>query len=112
MTTEEGINRKVRSLKPLLEKAKSKGVKIKIAVPHSDKNKEAIDKLDGIAEVKNIRDMDARFAVIDSKHVLFMLLDDKEVHPTYDLGMWIQSPYFAGAMQEMFDLAWKNKNGK
>src|SRR3990172_10290526 len=112
MTTEEGINRKVRSIKPLLEKAKSKGVKIKIAVPMTDKNQEATDKLDGIAEVKHLRDINGRFAIIDNKHVLFMMLDDKDVHPTYDLGMWIQSPYYATAMQDMFDTVWKNKNGK
>jgi hypothetical protein len=42
-----------------------------------------------------------------------MLMDDKDVHPTYDLGMWVQSPYFATAMQEMFDTSWKTKaNGK
>jgi len=111
-TTEDGILRKVRALKPLLEKAKSKGVKVKIAVPISEKNQEAVDKLDGIAEVKNIKDMNARFAIIDAKHVLFMLMDDKDVHPTYDLGMWVQSPYFASAMQDLFDTAWKNKNGK
>ncbi|MEM2874002.1 MAG: helix-turn-helix domain-containing protein [Candidatus Nanoarchaeia archaeon] len=113
MTTEDGIIRKVRALKPLLEKAKSKGIKIKVAAPVTDKTKEAIDKLNGIAEVKSIKDIDARFAIIDGKHVLFMLLDDKDVHPTYDLGMWVQSPYYATAMQELFDNAWKNKtNGK
>jgi sugar-specific transcriptional regulator TrmB len=112
ITTEEGIIRKVRAIKPLLEKAKSKGVKIRIAVPHSDKNKEALEKLDGIAELKNIKDIDGRFAIVDGKHVLFMLLDDKDVHPTYDLGMWVQTPYYASAMQNLFDLAWKNKNGK
>jgi len=113
MTTEEGIIRKVRALKPLLEKAKGKGVKIKVAAPITDKTKEAVDKLDGIAEVKSIKDMDARFAIIDGKHVLFMLLDDKDVHPTYDLGMWVHSPFYATAMQEMFDTAWKTRtNGK
>lgn len=113
VTTEDGIVRKVRSLKPLLEKAKGKGVKIKIIAPQTDKTKEAVDKLSGIAEVKSCKDIDARFAIIDGKHVLFMLLDDKEVHPTYDLGMWVQSPYYAAAMQEMFDTTWKTKaNGK
>ena len=111
MTTEDGIVRKVRSIKPLLEKAKAKGIKIKVAVPINDKTKEAIDKLSGIAEIKNIKDVDGRFTIVDGKHVLFMLMDDKDVHPTYDLGMWIQSPYYAQAMQDLFDIAWK-KNGK
>lgn len=112
-TTEDGIVRKVRSLKPLLERAKNKGVKVKIVAPYSDKTKEALDKLDGIAEIRSIKDMNGRFAIIDGKHVLFMLMDDKEVHPTYDSGMWVQSPFYAQAMNEMFDNIWKNKgNGK
>lgn len=106
-TTEEGIIRKVRSLKPILEKAKNRGVKIRIAAPINEKTKEAVDKLDGVAEVKDIKDIDARFCIVDGKQVLFMLMDDKEVHPTYDLGMWVTTPYYASAMQNMFDLAWK-----
>ncbi len=106
-TTEEGIARKVRSLKPILEKAKNRGVKIRIAAPVNEKTKEAIDKLDGVAEVKEVKDIDARFCIIDGKQILFMLMDDKDVHPTYDLGMWVTTPYYAGAMQNMFDLAWK-----
>jgi len=106
-TSEEGIIRKVRSLKPILEKAKNRGVKIRIAAPVNEKTKEAIEKLEGVAEVKDVKDMDARFCIVDGKQILFMLMDDKDVHPTYDLGMWVTTPYFAGAMQNMFDLAWK-----
>ena len=108
-TTEDGITRKVRSLKPILEKAKNRGVKIRIAAPINEKTKEAIEKLDGVAEVRDVKDMDARFVIVDGKQILFMLMDDKDVHPTYDLGMWVTTPYYAGAMQSMFDLAWKNK---
>jgi len=106
-TTEDGIIRKVRALKPILEKAKARGVKIKIAAPMNDKTKEVLDKLDGIADVKDLKDMKARFVIVDGKQVLFMLNDDKDVHPTYDLGMWVTTPYFAGALQTMFDAAWK-----
>ena len=104
---EEGLIRKVRALKPILEKAKARGVKIRIAAPVNEKTKEAIEKLEGVAEVKDVKDMDARFCIVDGKQILFMLMDDKDVHPTYDLGMWVTTPYFAGAMQNMFDLAWK-----
>ncbi len=106
-TTEDGIIRKVRALKPILEKAKARGVKIKIAAPMNDKTKEVLDKLDGVADVKDLKDMKARFVIVDGKQVLFMLNDDKDVHPTYDLGMWVSTPYFAGALQTMFDAAWK-----
>jgi len=37
-----------------------------------------------------------------------MIMDDKEVHPNYDVGIWINTPYFASAVEELFELAWKN----
>ncbi|MBD3263022.1 hypothetical protein GF374_01430 [Candidatus Woesearchaeota archaeon] len=109
MTTEDGINRKVRSLKPLLEKAKKRGVKIRIAAPVNDKTKDVIKKLKGTADIKNIKNVDGRFCIVDGKQLVFMLLDDKEVHPSYDLGMWVNTPFYAGAMQSMFDNVWKGK---
>jgi sugar-specific transcriptional regulator TrmB len=106
-TTDEGILRKVRALKPLLEKAKGRGVKIRIAAPVNEKTKDAIEKLEGVADIKNIKGLNARFAIVDSKQLLFMLLDDKEVHPTYDMAMWVNTPYFASALQGLFDSHWK-----
>jgi len=106
-TTEDGLMRKVRALKPILEKAKNRGVKVKIAAPMNEKTKEALEKLEGVAEVRDVKDIDGRFCIVDGKQILFMLLDDKDVHPTYDLGMWVNTPYFAGAFQNLFDLAWK-----
>src|SRR3989338_6674241 len=35
-----------------------------------------------------------------------MVLDDGEVHPSYDLGIWVKTPYFATAMDTMFDQMW------
>ena len=37
-----------------------------------------------------------------------MVLDDQEVHPTYDVGIWVNTPFFASALEELFELAWKN----
>ena len=108
-TTEEGIIRKIRTLKPTFEKAKERGVKIRIMAPVNEKTQESLDKLKDIAEIKDIKNVNARFAIIDGEQILFMLMDDKTVHPTYDIGMWVNTPYFAGAMQNMFDMAWKQK---
>jgi len=110
ITSEEGFIRKVRSLRPLLERAKSRGVNIKIAAPISDTNKEAAERLANIAEVRNVSEFPARFCVVDSKQMMFMLLDDKEVHPSYDLGLWVNTPYFSTALQGMFDKVWTNGN--
>jgi len=37
-----------------------------------------------------------------------MVLDDEEVHPTYDIGIWVNTPFFAAALQNLFDVAWKS----
>jgi len=34
-------------------------------------------------------------------------LDDKEIHPTYDVGIWVNTPLFATALEQLFELAWK-----
>ena len=77
--------------------------------PVNEKTQESLDKLKDIAEIKDIKNVNARFAIVDGEQLLFMLMDDKAVHPTYDIGMWVNTPYFAGAMQNMFDMAWKQK---
>jgi hypothetical protein len=43
----------------------------------------------------------------DGKELVFMVMDDAEVHPTYDVGIWVSTPFFAGALQNMFDTTWK-----
>ena len=106
MTTEEGAVRKLRNLKPLLEKAKDRGVAIKILAPVTEKTRDMVDKLSGVAEVKSANNLSARFCVVDGKQLLFMLMPDEDVHPTYDIGMWVNTPFFASALDSMFDKAW------
>ena len=48
-----------------------------------------------------------RFAVIDSEQVIFMLLDDKTVHPNYDVAVWISTEFFAKSLEQMFEMPWK-----
>ena len=110
LTTEDGLTRKVRTIKPLLEKAKARGVEIKIGAPVTTKTKEVIDRLQGIAEVRNIPNVSARVCLIDSKQIMFMLIDDKDVHPTYDIGLWVNTPFFATAINNMFVQAWAGGN--
>jgi len=62
---------------------------------------------DGHPEVRHT-DSKARFCIIDGKEVIFMIMDDKEVHPTYDVGIWVNTPFFAQALDSLFDVAWKN----
>ncbi|MBI4147267.1 hypothetical protein HY494_01300 [Candidatus Woesearchaeota archaeon] len=109
MTTEKGFLRKVEGLRASLEKAKKKGVKIRIAAPLTKENKQASDSLKGLAELKHSTKLNSRFVTVDGKDLVFMMLDDKEVHPSYDLGIWVKTPYFATAMDDMFDTVWNVK---
>tara|TARA_Y100000310_G_C20635226_1_gene790808 strand:- start:713 stop:1501 length:789 start_codon:yes stop_codon:yes gene_type:complete len=109
MTTEKGFMRKVEGLRPTLERIKKKGVKIKISAPITKYNKKIADSLKSIAEVKHNEDINSRFVTVDGKDMVFMMLNDNEVHPSYDLGIWVKTPYFTKAMDQMFENAWKQK---
>lgn len=106
MTTAQGLMRKVEGLKPVFEKLKKRGVKIRVAAPFTKENAAAVKDLSTVAEVRNSQTK-ARFTVIDGKEMVFMILDDEEVHPTYDVGIWINSPFYSSAIEELFDLTWK-----
>ena len=88
------------------EKLKKRGVKIRIAAPITKEALPALKELQGIAEVRHT-DQKARFVIVDGKEVAFMVMDDKEVHPTYDVGIWVNTPFFASALQNMFENSWK-----
>ena len=107
VTTSQGLIRKAEGLKHVFEKLKKKGVSIRIAAPITKECKNAVRELASVAEVRNTKDMKARFCVIDGKEVVFMVLDDKEVHPTYDVGIWVNTPFFGNALNNLFDVAWK-----
>lgn len=108
ITSEEGIIRKVRSLKSVLEKAKERGVSISIVAPETENTKQILNSLKDIADIKKANDINARFCIVDGRQILLMLLDDKDVHPTYDLGMWISTPYLGQALQQMANRIWQN----
>lgn len=108
VTSEDGLSRKVDAFKSSLEAVKKKGVSVKIAAPVTDKNNELARKLKGIADVKTLKDVDARFAVIDGKQAMLMVLNDKELHPNYDIGVWLNSQPIATALTNMFDNMWSN----
>ena len=108
MTTSQGFLRKVEGLKPAFEKIKKKGVKIRIAAPISKESKNSLKELGSVAEVRHTNDIKARFCIVDGKEVVFMVLDDKEVHPTYDVGIWVTTPFFATALDNLFNMAWKD----
>jgi HTH-type transcriptional regulator, sugar sensing transcriptional regulator len=108
VTTEDGLNRKLESLAPSLEKAKKRGVKIRIAVPITSNNIKIARELSKLVEIRHMEGMKARFTIIDSEQIMFMLLNDDNVHPNYDVGVWISTAFFAQALEQLFELAWKD----
>jgi HTH-type transcriptional regulator, sugar sensing transcriptional regulator len=106
-TTSQGLIRKVEGLKPVFEKLKKQGVSIKVAAPLTKETKSAVKELSGIAEIKHTTDK-GRFCIVDSKDLIFMLLNDDKVHPTYDTGIWVNTPFFASTLNEMFSHSWKS----
>ncbi|MCX8146998.1 MAG: hypothetical protein N3D84_00855 [Candidatus Woesearchaeota archaeon] len=103
-TTESGILRKAESLKYAIKKAKERGVNIRILAP-INKEHDIIKNLKGIAEIRK-GDLKSRFSVVDESKILFMLLDDSEVHPTYDTGIWVNTPFFGKTLHMLFDSEW------
>lgn len=106
MTTTQGFIRKVEGLKPTFEKIKKRGVKIRIAAPITKEAMSAVKDIKGIADIRHT-DSKARFCIVDGKELVFMVLDDADVHPTYDVGVWVNTPFFAKALDGLFDTAWK-----
>lgn len=108
VTTEDGLNRKMEALMPAFEKAKKRGVSIRVAAPITKNNIKVAKDLSKVAEVRHLPKGHGRFAVVDSNQLLFMLLDDKSVHPNYDVGVWLSTDLFAQSLEQMFELSWKN----
>ena len=110
VTTAEGLNRKFEALMPSLEKVKKRGVKIRIAAPINNNNIKIARELKKVSEVRDLEKMKARFIIIDSNQLMFMLLDDEKFHPNYDIGVWINTEFFAQALEQLFELAWNDMN--
>ena len=109
MTTPKGFQRKVDALKPIFQKLAKKDVKIKIAAPFtSEECKQAAAELKDIAEIRHTEDVNGRFCIVDGKDLMFMVMHDEKVHPTYDIGIWVNTPYFAEALGTMFENSWKD----
>lgn len=109
VTTEKGFIRKAEGLRVSLEKAKKKGVRVRIIAPITKDNKNIVESLKAVAEVKHNDTINSRFLTVDGNDMVFMTLDDKDVHPSYDVGIWVKTPYFTSSMDIMFNNLWNVK---
>ena len=108
ITTSKGVIRKVDALKTELEKLSKRGVKIKIAAPINKDSFKMLKDVSKFVEIRDSKNTNARFVVVDNKELMFMIMNDEDVHPTYDIGIWINAPYFATALNTLFENTWKD----
>lgn len=107
VSTTDGLKGKHKALKKSLEKARKRGVEIRIATTE-DSQSEVLNLMKEFGEVRKSNRLQGRFLVADKKDIAFALLDGNNVHPTYDVGIWVNTPFFAEAFQTMFDHVWKD----
>src|SRR3989344_4968483 len=108
VTSAEGLARKHNLLKRNLKRLKEKGVKLRIVAPITKDNLDIVKELSKFGEVRNTQRINARFVITDDKEIMFMVLDDKDVHANYDVGIWMNTPFFSKALIDMFNVVWNN----
>ena len=106
VTSSEGLKRKYEQLGATLKKLASKGVKVKIAATINNDNMKIAKQFTEFADVRKVNDINARFILVDGKEMTFMINDDKEIHESYDVGIWVKSPFFSSAFDSMFASNW------
>jgi len=105
-TTSNGLIRKGDALKKNFHNAKKRGVQIQIVAPLNNDNKELAKELGTFAEIKDA-DFNSRFLMADGEKITFMLADDKELNANYDTGVHVNSPFFVGSVESMFNDKWR-----
>ncbi len=109
MTSEKGLIRKRDILKNAERKLKAKKIKVKIAAPiKSEAGRKIAQELKSVADIRNVENINARFCLIDGKEALFMVMNDNEVHESNDTAIWVDSPFFTSALENMFNLSWNS----
>ena len=106
LTTSDGLKRKYPFLLPVFKKLKNKNVRIRVATQVKAGMEDIISEISKYAEVRHT-DTRGRFILINGTEAIFMLLDDKIVHPSYDVAIWVNTKFFTTAFEEVFDSKWE-----
>ncbi|MGM5480976.1 MAG: TrmB family transcriptional regulator [Nanobdellota archaeon] len=108
VTTDQGLERKADYLARAFKKANDRGVRVRIAIPGDDINKDILELLSQYADIRQMKNIKARFAIADGQEISFLLFHDEDVHPTYDVGVWVNTPFFSQAVESLFNIAWED----
>ncbi|PIN92592.1 hypothetical protein COU55_00180 [Candidatus Pacearchaeota archaeon CG10_big_fil_rev_8_21_14_0_10_31_59] len=103
-TTTEALDKKMKFLKLAFQKLKKHGIKIRISASGEIQDIKRISTELGIL-IRPIK-VRTRFYIIDREQILFMLT--QEVATENDVGVWINSKYFALALANLYDIAYSN----
>ncbi len=99
-TTPAGLARKLSEHDKILEKARSRGVKVHIMAPVT---KEKISELSRVAHKVHSLQLPTRMVVADDQALLFLTGEDAE--PEDELGVWIHNPHVASTLRRLVPAA-------
>ncbi len=100
VTDEKGAFRKTYEFEEALRKARDNGAKLKMVSRFSKKD-DRMKKLKELFEVKEAKNVDMRFVLIDDTIALFTS-NGEDVHPNNDTCVLIKSPYLEEAFKRIF----------
>ena len=104
MATEHDIAELNRFYLGDIKDAKSRGVKVQVLMPAGTPAGE----LKKFAEVQEVESPLSRAVVSDGQEAMVLFMDPAGVHPTFDAGVWVNSPYVAKTVEKLFEEAWKD----
>ena len=98
VTNEEGLKNKVKVLRKVKDALARKKIKVKFYTNVPNANVEL-----GNIEILSTKH-DARFVNVDNEEIFFVMAASD---PEYHSGVWIKSPYFVSAINELFEKSLK-----
>jgi len=107
LTTSDGITYLAQEHFEALKKASKNGASIKMAAHLNETNVGDAKLLLDIGVLRHSEDIHARIYVIDNDEVMFMVVPENAVHPSYDTGIWLRSSFFAQALTDLFEHAYE-----
>jgi sugar-specific transcriptional regulator TrmB len=110
LTSERGLEDLTYHTKHF-NKLKKNNVDIKILAPITPKNSSLIAELSPYAEIRDTSGIKAPYGnlhTFDGEHVVFGLINDKDVEPSQETAFWVKSPHVAKDMMEpIFSHIWE-----
>jgi sugar-specific transcriptional regulator TrmB len=106
MTTDTELVKENETFQKVIKKANQNKVKVRIGTQITKHSTKIIQELSKISDVRHTTTK-SRFILVDNKELLFMLLDDKDVHSNYDIGIWVNTSFFTNFVKDFFEFRWK-----